>query len=154
MSRSIGSIRVAMALGAMLLSVSSLAYTQERKTRPLQSFRIPPGAVGGQPAANGNQPQIFVAERLTRAQFSALPDNAVLQLRDRRITVGEVRAGFRQQAEAARAAAPQQRIASENEFRRRRQEFLSRRKADLDAKNARVRAEITRRFVSSPGGMH
>lgn len=88
-------------------------------------------------------PQVVSGERLTKQQFEALPDNALIEFKGQRATKASIRAREAQNratAERMNALARQTRA----EFEQRRIQFGQQRKAKLEADRAKAMAEFAR----------
>lgn len=91
------------------------------------------------------QPQIFKIEQMTKDQFKALPDSAVIEFKGKQMTKGqfisEMNQKSREMAEKAKAEMKSKRMA---EFEARRAKFLQQEKQRITANNAKVRGEFER----------
>lgn len=83
---------------------------------------------------------IITVSGLTKPQFDALPDNAIVMQKGTRITKGEINA----RAEKARADATALRQQRVRDFQAHRARVLSDEQAKLRAKNAKLWAELAR----------
>jgi len=96
------------------------------------------------PPPQPSAPAAIRGEQLTKQQFNALPDSAVIDFRGTRITAGEARAKLKQAETEAQARAQGAAAQAQAKFEAYRAKFLQEQKAKLDAANAKVRAEIAR----------
>jgi hypothetical protein len=88
-------------------------------------------------------PQVIRGDQLTKKQFEALPDTAVIDLKGQRMTKAQIRikAATSQQAIAKAQDAARQ---AEAQFAQRRIKFEQRQQAKLQADKAKAMAEFTR----------
>jgi len=91
----------------------------------------PPAEAGGAPG-----PQVLRADQLTKQQFRAAPDSAVIEFRGQRVTKAQIRARAAQKAHEGMAKVE---VAVRQERARFEQE-----QAKLHADNAKVQAELAR----------
>jgi hypothetical protein len=91
------------------------------------------------------KPQIFKIEQMTKDQFKALPDSAIIEFKGKQMTKGqfisEMNQKSREMAEKAKAEIKSKGMA---EFEARRAKLLQQEKQRIAANNAKARAEFER----------
>jgi hypothetical protein len=104
----------------------------------------PPVLAGGGVAA----PQVLKADTLTKQQFEQqfkrLPDNAVIESKGQRMTIGQMRALAAQKAQAHQAKAQAALTQANTAFEQRRAQLEQQHQAKLRADNAKAIAEFKR----------
>ena len=102
-------------------------------------------SAGPLPAEAGGvqRPQVIRGDQLTKQQFEALPDTAVIELRGQRMTKAQIRA---KAAKSQEAMAKGQAVARQTEaqFEQRRIQFEQQQQAKLQTDNAKAMVEFTR----------
>jgi len=91
-----------------------------------------------------SSPQVVSGDRLTKQQFEALPDSALVEFKGRRMTKASIRARevqSRESAEKAQALARQSRM----EFKQQLIQLEQQRKMKLEADRAKAMGEFARR---------
>jgi hypothetical protein len=93
--------------------------------------------------AGGVQGPVIRGDQLTKQQFEALPDSAVIEFKGRRMTKGQIRAKAAKSTETmARGQAPAR--AAQARVAARHAQFLQQQQAQLQADNAKAMAEFGR----------
>lgn len=121
-----------------------------RSTFLVLAFGILAQGTGRQPAEAGGAPgpQVLRGGQLTKQQFEALPDTAVIEVKGQRMTKAQIRA---KAAKSQEAMAKGQAVARQTEaqFEQRRIQFEQQQQAKLQADNAKAVAEFTRQSQAS-----
>ncbi len=118
---------------------------------PVQIQTAPqqPATRPSSPPANVPAPvaQAIKLEQLTKQRFDALPNDSVIDVKGQRFTKAQIKAKMDQQRAKARAVVDASQ--ARRQFEVVRAEFLRKQKADLEARNAKVRAEVEK-FAATP----
>ncbi len=91
--------------------------------------------------------RIIKADKMTREQFQALPEDQVIEFKGKKATKREILARMRQMEELGKKAslkANEATIKAQAKFKEYHAQFLKREKTKLDAENAKVKAELAR----------
>jgi hypothetical protein len=103
------------------------------------------GAVCAPEARSAPVETVYQAKQLTPEQFRRLPDSAVIEVRGKRFTAGELRAIERRNAGALKASKGAATKQPRLEAQAQRAKFLQGEKAKLNAENAKIRATYSAR---------
>jgi hypothetical protein len=93
--------------------------------------------------AGGVQGQVIRGDQLTKQQFEALPDIAVIEFKGQRMTKAQIRAKAAKSTEAM-AKAPAAARAAQAKVAARQAQFLQQQQAKLQADNAKAMVEVAR----------
>jgi hypothetical protein len=108
-----------------------------------QRPRVPPANV---PASTSH---VVKLEQLTKDQFRALPDGAMIEAEGLRTTKREFLEKMTRERNAALASVRVRTSEVRSRLAARRAQFLQHQKAELDARNAKVQAEVEK-FLAAP----
>jgi hypothetical protein len=131
--------------------VAKMWSTRSRHVVPLFLGVVLAAGLGPLPEARSAPvPTVYQAKGLTPDQFRRLPDDAVIEVRGKRFTAGELRVLERRNKEALKAkkgvATRQFRLDADAQRAR----FLQDQAAKLTAENAKLRALFAARHVAKP----
>ena len=142
-----GLTAVAFALGVNAQPAAAPPAVQEVTPAPAKVLEAPavlaPALVPGQ--------AVLKLEQLTKEQFVALPDSQVIEVQGQRTTKREFLAAMEQERNAALAKLKAAAGQAQATFEAARSQFLQRQQAELDAQNAKVRAEFASRRTQRGG---
>lgn len=100
----------------------------------------------GRPAG----PQVISGEQLTKQQFKALPDSAVIEFKGQRLTKAQIRARAAQRGHQAVAKAQAADRQAQARVAAHEAQFLQQQQAKLQAENAKAMAEFARLRQARP----
>jgi hypothetical protein len=116
------------------LQVAPPAQNRPAPQQPFVRPNVPPAGV---PAPAAAVPKI---EQLTAQQFDALPNDGLIEVKGERLTKAQIKTRVEQQRAGVRASLAAGHARSE--FETVRAGFLKKQKDELEARNAKLRAEV------------